>query len=274
MLKRLVPRRITASGVISVVALVLATTGGAYAASRVIIKSTNQISPKVLKQLRGAKGAQGTPGTPGTPGTAGTPGAKGDPGAPGANGANGTSVTSSEFTGVKSKCKEGGAEVTSASGTTLICNGEPGIKGKEGKEGSPWTAGGTLPSEKTETGTWAFGQIQGTFSTIRVALSFPIPLAEPESIVGHVINHAGKEVIENVQEEKFEEVAPTGCSGTTDKPTAEPGNLCMYTEELADSIIVSGEPMHIKASGALPDVFNDELGPNAQGSGTFAVTAK
>ena len=45
--------RVTPSGVVAVFALVLAMSGGAYAAGRYAITSTKQISPKVLKALAG-----------------------------------------------------------------------------------------------------------------------------------------------------------------------------------------------------------------------------
>jgi hypothetical protein len=45
-------RRIAHPNVVVTLALVLAMSGGAYAASRYIITSTKQISPKVLKALK------------------------------------------------------------------------------------------------------------------------------------------------------------------------------------------------------------------------------
>jgi hypothetical protein len=78
--------------------------GGALAANHYLISSTKQISPKVLKQLRGQNSkAAGIPGPQGPKGEAGPAGSRGEPGAPGAkgetgergakgeNGANGTS---------------------------------------------------------------------------------------------------------------------------------------------------------------------------------------
>ncbi len=56
---RAITRHVSASGVLAVIALVFAMTGGAYAAKRYLITSTAQISPKVLKTLKGKPGPAG-----------------------------------------------------------------------------------------------------------------------------------------------------------------------------------------------------------------------
>src|SRR5450759_3972001 len=87
---------LTPSTVIATLALVFAMTGGAYAASKYLITSTKQISPKVLKSLKGkagkpgANGAQGLAGAAGPQGPGGAAGAKGAPGAAGGGGKAGT----------------------------------------------------------------------------------------------------------------------------------------------------------------------------------------
>ncbi len=60
----------------TVVAVVLLG-GSAYAGSRWVISSTQQIKPSVLKQLRGHAGPQGATGTPGASGAAGPAGPAG-----------------------------------------------------------------------------------------------------------------------------------------------------------------------------------------------------
>ena len=62
-------RHINATSVVAVMALVLAMSGGAWAAKRYLITSTNQISPKVLSALKGKVGKAGPAGPAGAPGT-------------------------------------------------------------------------------------------------------------------------------------------------------------------------------------------------------------
>ncbi len=139
-------------GVISVIALVFAMTGGAFAA-KYLITSTKQISPSVLKKLKGAKGPAGAAGSAGAQGPAGTAGANGKDGAVGPTGPTGN---------------------TGAQGN----KGETGEEGPEGPEGNPWTELGTLPPGETETGVWSFNTMVPSGQLIQPApISFTIPLA-------------------------------------------------------------------------------------------------
>jgi hypothetical protein len=72
---RRVRRHVTPTGVIAVLALVFAMSGGAYAAKKYLISSTKQISPSVLKKLKGTNGKAGPAGTAGPAGPAGPAGA-------------------------------------------------------------------------------------------------------------------------------------------------------------------------------------------------------
>jgi hypothetical protein len=86
-------RHLSYANVTATLALVLAMSGGAMAAKHYLISSTKQISPKVLKKLKGNTGARGPAGAAGAPGTPGAPGAKGE------NGSNftpGTTLKSGE----------------------------------------------------------------------------------------------------------------------------------------------------------------------------------
>jgi hypothetical protein len=76
-------------GVISVVALVFAMTGGAFAA-KYLITSTKQISPSVLKKLKGATGPAGAQGLAGAKGDSGPQGAAGKEGPEGPEGPEGS----------------------------------------------------------------------------------------------------------------------------------------------------------------------------------------
>jgi len=188
-------------GVISVIALVFALVGGAYAANKYIITSKSQIKPSVLKQLKGNVGPAGPQGPAGAAGAKGDPGAKGDAGAPGTNG---SSATTTAFSGPKAPCTDGGVEVKSASGTNLVCNGADGETG--------FTE--TLPPEKTETGAWNLSGGVPAESAGGAALSFNIPLeagSEPEF---EFIPKGGS--------------STTNCPGTPEEPAAAPNFLCVY----------------------------------------------
>jgi hypothetical protein len=73
-------RRITYANVAATLALVLSMSGGALAAHHYLISSTKQISPKVLKKLKGKTGKTGKTGATGKEGPAGKEGAAGKEG--------------------------------------------------------------------------------------------------------------------------------------------------------------------------------------------------
>ncbi len=252
-----VRRQLSPATVMAFVALVFATTGGAFAvtgrgghspaaspgsASAVATAAKSKSKPKVKAGPRGPAGpagAQGPAGPAGATGpqgpagSAGAAGAKGENGAAGTNGTNGTNGTS--VTSIESKtkiggpCGAGGSSFTSASGKTYAC---------DGKEGSPWTANGMLPVGATETGAWRAGSVLLKRSTenifIKEVISFPIRLAAPmDGKHVHYINEAGQEVTETTFNEEGEPVgeettAQTACPGSIEKPEAVSGNLCIY----------------------------------------------
>lgn len=214
-------RRFTYMNVVMTLALLFAMSGGAYAAGKYLITSTKQISPKVLKALQGkagkagAVGPAGPAGPSGPAGPIGSGGAKGETGAAGANGTNGVNVTSKELTSTEAACKkEGGSEFTAAENKkTTVCNG------------SPWTAGGTLPKGASETGEWTVSEYHKDGELAFVSISFPIPLAQT----------LDKEHVHFI---KKEETPPEGCSGNIEKPVAASGNLCIFTTEEVDFKVI------------------------------------
>ncbi|HEY6399040.1 MAG TPA: hypothetical protein VIX82_16450 [Solirubrobacteraceae bacterium] len=60
--------RLTCANVVATLALVLAMSGGAIAATHYLITSTHQISPRVLRALRGRQGSRGQQGVHGQAG--------------------------------------------------------------------------------------------------------------------------------------------------------------------------------------------------------------
>lgn len=224
--------------VVSVIALIFALGGSAYALTgaekKQITKEAKKFSKKFSKQF--AK--PGAPGTPGANGLPGTPGAKGDPGAPGAPGTDGTN-------GTDGKTMLSGTATPNAAIGTLgdfyietdvskiygpkAASGANGGWGSgtdlKGATGSPWTAGGVLPEGATQTGVWA--KLDGSpnelpeGSTAYAQVSFPIPVDPAPSFVF---------VPSNPSTGDFGSDGANGCPGVVNgKPQADKGKLCVYS---------------------------------------------
>jgi len=198
-------KHITYTNVALTMALVFAMTGGAYAAGKFVITSTKQIKPSVISALKGKVGPAGAKGATGPAGLTGPAGATGPAGPTGATGATG---------------------LIGQTGSTGPA-GPTGAAGPVGPSGSPWTVGGTLPKEQTETGTWLISA--GEKNNVAAAISFPIQLAKTmgagtatEGV--HYVSSAGN---------------GTTCPGSVTAPSAEPGNLCIY-EGVAQGIEEAG----------------------------------
>lgn len=234
--------KLTPATAIATVALVFALSGGAYAASKVLITSTKQISPKVLKTLQGKAGAPGAAGPAGPVGPQGPAGADGGPGKEGATG------------------KEGP-------------QGPPGKEGKKGEQGEPGTTGFAeeLPSEKTEQGSWSaasyggeeavLGGVYHGVASTAVSFAFPINFfPESSNNTLHYVNHEG--------------VTPPGCTGSVEEPGADPGNLCIFAKVELNvesssqffSVVGSKHGFTIAAPAPVKGIILM--------SGTWAVTAK
>ena len=208
--------------VIASLALVFAMTGGAYAAKKYLITSTKQISPSVLKSLQGKAGVAGASGAPGPQGAQGPAGPAASQGPAGVAGAKGE---------------------TGAAGT-------PGVKGVTGPQGATGATGAkgttgfteTLPSGKTETGTWSGGT---TFK--RIPISFAIPVDPAPTLV-----YVG-----------VEETKP-GCPGiaASGLPLAEAGKLCVYA-----GLAGGDNPAQVTGSSAREATFGDGVKSVAEGVG-------
>jgi len=223
--------------VISVIALVFAMFGGAYAASN-DSGSGAKATASAKKGPRGPRGPKGPAGPAGPQGPAGAAGAKGDKGDTGAAGSNG------------SQGPIGPTGKTGATGAT----GATGLSG--------FTE--TLPSKKTETGTWVAGpNDEGAM----VPLSFNIPL-ENAPVAVHFVKLDGKEYTG----EKAG-VTPVNCLGEAEDPTAPPGHVCIY--EAFNFEVVGGWSgseffNQVYATGV---TFLYGISKGQVASGTFAVTA-
>jgi hypothetical protein len=216
-------------GVISVIALVFAMFGGAYAASNSSGGGKATASTKAKKGPRGPKGATGPAGPAGPQGPAGPAGpagAKGDNGAAGANGTNGApgapgaagkSVTTASEAPFGECGEQEGVKLTSASGTSYVCDGAEGAKGDPG---SPWVAG-TAPSDVVMKGTWsAHGTAVTAGEEIPVAVSFTVPVGGE---VAAILVGPGNPSTQTI------------CNGTADAPapgevegTHFNGTVCLY----------------------------------------------
>jgi len=211
---------------VALIALVFAATGVSFAATGggggASNKNTHSLTASVAKSKsktgpRGPKGATGAAGKNGVNGTNGAPGATGPAGSAGPAGPAG-------LTGKEGKEGRAGK------------NGE-GEQGEAGPEGSPWTDGGTLPTQTkegkpaSETGAWKLElppdtpENQNSFEEDHrwATFSFPIPLSAPlEEAHGRYIT------VKAQTETPRTGPAATECPGTAAAPSAAPGTFCVY----------------------------------------------
>ncbi len=256
-------------GVISVIALVFAMFGGAYAATndgdgaKATASAKGKPGPRGKPGKPGPAGPQGPAGPAGSQGPAGAKGDKGDAGNAGAAGVAGKNAEAIPFAGSKGPiggvtCTEGGLEVKSASATTLVCNGKKGTNGTNGLSG--FTS--TLPSEQTETGAYLVSAEEGKGTkfagVVSTAVSFPIPL--PEVI----------EADHTVFVTQTAPTVPAECEdaghpdpASAENPEATPGYLCLFES----AVSTQGEPPE-RTLTAPPGEFAGKL----QGGGGASVS--
>jgi len=130
-----------------------------------------------------------------------------------------------------------------------VCNGENGETG--------FTE--TLPSEKSEYGTWTV--YQGGTALAKASISFNIPLGS--SVPAHYMINVGG--------------APTAeCPGTFEEPAAAPGNLCIYETGEAEAHFTTSfnpETQGFGQAGKSGIILWFASVGFEGGSGTWAVTA-
>jgi hypothetical protein len=113
-------RHLTYANVAATIALVLAMSGGAIAATHYLINSTKQINPKVIRKLKGNAGPRGVQGLQGPRGLQGVPGRMG------ATLESGQTITGS-FAAQGQPGQEGGHLVASISYPAAATNPIPGV---------------------------------------------------------------------------------------------------------------------------------------------------
>jgi hypothetical protein len=223
MLKRFRDQVGTAGFIISIIALVAALGGGAYAAKGALTGKQKKEVEKIAKRVAkpGKPGNTGATGPAGPTGPAGANGAKGDLGATGATGATGPqgpqgpagpegpageSVEAFPTAGEPGEpCEGTGGVVYEVQATaTPICNG------------SPWTVGGTLPKGATETGVWSVNGSATDTEGASAEISFTVPLAAALNATHVVYVKSGQEPL------------PPECEGLSTAPVAQEGFLCVY----------------------------------------------
>jgi hypothetical protein len=146
----------TAGFIISIVALVAALGGGAYAASNGLSGKQKKEVEKIAKKFAGKPGAAGATGPAGPAGPAG---GKGDNGAPGAAG------------------KDGAQGLAGPTGP----QGPQGAQGVQGPAGMLPSGAIALQPGQTETGIWNATPAAGGSTTL---IAYPLQLAaEPEVVI-------------------------------------------------------------------------------------------
>ncbi len=250
-------------GAISVIALVFAMLGGAYAANNDNGGGKATASAKGKPGPRGPRGKTGPAGPAGPVGPAGANGAKGDTGGAGSNGkdgtngtngTNGTSATTATFAGTKGSCTEGGVEVKSASPAALVCNG------KKGQQGEPGPLLETLPKGETLIGVWA--ATVGALEFAAAPISFPFPLSNSTPVTGG---------FHYIAEGKEGEVFAEECPGSATEPEAKEGNTCVYTLNVAGSLGPTASGI-ASGTGGVTAFFSGGV-PGSVGFGSWAVTS-
>jgi hypothetical protein len=274
---------------VAIVALIVALSGGAYAAT-----ATNSAKkPKGLTkaQVIALIKANVKPGPPGSPGPAGPAGPAGGAGTKGDQGIQGTKgdpgAKGDTGTGIKlTPIAVGAGGCSGRGGTTVeenappnakkdICTGEKGAQGDKGDPGDPWSVGGVLPPGESETGAWAFTAADDD-TEIAVPISFTIPLpGEPTE---------GEFEADDVHYQGDGDFA-TACPGASaGEPKAPPGKLCVFYNPFGGAPVnatftrisklnIFEEPGVSNSGAVVQFAFSGAAGELARGFGSWAVTA-
>jgi len=144
-----------------------------------------------------------------------------------------------------------------------------GAVGPAGPQGDPWTAGGTLPSGQTETGTWGASFVNESGAA---AVTFPIPLAAALDA-----KHVKKVDVGQQPPAECDDGSGEASSGAN--PEADPGFLCVFATKFDNGGSISGgqpsNPLTFETGAAKTGagLFLQSPASSDTGMGTFAVTA-
>ena len=247
-------------GVISVIALVFAMFGGAYAASNNGGKATasakGKRGPKGPKGAKGATGATGPAGANGSNGQNGQNGATGGVGPKGATGPAGpTGVTGSTgATGLTGASGASGAKgATGGTGPTGPTGGT-GATGTTGATGEPWVVG-QAPSGAIMKGAWVLSPVSTAAANENLFVPFSTGVPLPTSIGVFAVS---------VPPGPANPAEPSGCIGTAEEPKIAPVSsssilLCIYEQEANNikPVSLTGTKLPISGGGS-PVIFRSE----------------
>jgi hypothetical protein len=256
--------------IVAACAVLLALSGGAYAAGKLTGKEKKEVE-KIAKKFAGKPGAPGAQGPAGQAGSSGAKGDAGSAGAPGQNGAPGASgktVLNGNGAPGAGIGTVGDFYIDTSSQEIYGPKASSGVNGGwgeptalKGAQGDPWTAGGTLPANATETGTWAFGSTQAATpeglagqKNQLVPISFPIPLSGTLEKSHAIYVPAADTTTEHCS------AAPI--NGSVADPKAESGYLCVYEASTTNADPQSAIPF----IGAFFPPGGAALGANTSGT--------
>ena len=260
-------------GVISVIALVFAMLGGAYAATNSSSGKSATASAK-KKAAKGPRGPKGATGPTGPTGAAGAAGGKGDTGAAGSNGEKGANGSAGTAGANGKTVLNGTGAPTSGTGTVgdfyidtsaqeiygpKAASGANGgwgtgtlLKGEDGEDGEPWVVG-QAPSGAVLRGTWAaYSPNAADDEQIPVVFSTGVPVGSLSAL--SIVPFGGGDPLADLG---------FGCDGEYENPTpaAVPGVICAYTSTSGATNL---------APWTIQDVFNN-LNKTNKGGGFVAL---
>ncbi len=275
-------------GVISVIALVFAMFGGAYAATNSSGSGKATASAKAKKGPKGPKGAKGAKGDTGPAGPQGPVGPAGANGKAGSNGSNGAAGAAGQSVSgvpiaVGGACGAGvnGVKYTLGATSTNVCSGKEGAPGKDGETGFTET----LPPGKTLSGSWsAISNPKSAYMASSISFGIPYPGGAPPTLTyapQTPTNCSALPEPEKAECEADNQAIADACPGSASAPAAAPGFLCVYEgftpispraafqAELAEAFLTTSGDTLLFAG---VEGENEEFEPSLM-LGSWAVTA-